>query len=154
LKGKRKPDGLWRYKFEVHSFRGSQRVAPDGTLVNRVIVSITQKRLVPFEEEATDPSKPAPATANYEEQVDDSKVEEELEDSDPTKFVFRGGCTLIFDLNSLQLKYVIKKLIDDSDGRLKRQRAYRTGEAGASLRATYFGQAQKNEPFALLHSDV
>jgi len=68
-------------------------------------------------------------------------------------FDFRGGCTLILDLHTLKLKYVVKKLIDDSDGRLTRQRAYRTGESGASLRATYFGrQAANNEPFALLHS--
>jgi hypothetical protein len=153
LKGKRKQDDLlWRYKFEVHSFRGAQRVAPDGTPVNRVIVSITQKRIVPLE--APDPSKATAATDDFEPEIEDSTVEEELEDSDPNTFVFRGGCTLIFDLNSLQLRYVIRKLVDDSDGRLKRQRAYRTGEAGASLRATYFGPAQKNEPFALLHSDV
>jgi len=114
--------------FEVHSFRGAQRVAPDGTPVNRVFVSITQKRKVSLEEGATGP-----------------KVE---------KFVFRGGCTLVFDLNTLQLKYLITKPIDNKDGRLTRQREYRTGEASASLRMTYFGRAEKTEPFALLHSDV
>jgi hypothetical protein len=75
---------------------------------------------------------------------------------DGETFDFRGGCTLILDLRTLKLKYVVKKLIDDSDGRLTMQRAYRTGEAGASLRATYFGrpgQNGNNEPFALLHSD-
>ena len=117
-----------KYTFEVHSFRGAQRVAPDGTPVNRVIVSITQKRTVPIEEEANDP--------------------------EAETFVFRGGCTLVFDLNSLQLKYVVKKLIDNSDGRLKRQREYRTSEGGMSLRATYFGPPEENEPFALLHSDT
>lgn len=116
-----------RYKFEVHSFRGAQRTAPDGTPVNRVIVSITQKRMVSVDEEETPTSE---------------------------KFAFRGGCTMVFDLESLKLKYVVKKLIDDSDGRLKRQRAYRTGEGGASLRATYFGPPEEAEPFALLHSDV
>jgi len=115
-----------KYMFEVHSFRGAQRVAPDGTPVNRVIVSITQKRKV--------------------------KLDETVPDSE--KFVFRGGCTLIFDLNTLQLKYLIKKPIDNHDGRLTRQRAYRTGDGSASLRMTYFGPPEKTEPFALLHSDV
>ena len=136
LKGELK-DGKWKYKLEVHSFRGAQRVARDGTPVNRVIVSITQKRIVPIE----------PG-------VDVSGVEEDADGCKPGTFVFRGGCTLVFDLSSMQLKYVVKKLIDDSDGRLKRQRAYRTSEGGASLRATYFGAQSENEPFALLHSDV
>jgi hypothetical protein len=58
---------------------------------------------------------------------------------------------LILDLQTLKLKYVVMKLIDDSDGRLTRQRAHRTGEAGASLRATYFGKPEQDiEPFALL----
>ncbi len=120
---------MGRYSFEVHSFRGAQRTAADGSPVNRVIVSITQKRIIPVEEGA------APA-------------------ADAETFSFRGGCTMVFDLNNLKLKYVVKKMIDDSDGRLKRQRAYRTGEGGASLRATYFGPPEEAEPFALLHSDV
>ena len=135
LKGELKDQ--WRYKFEVHSFRGALRVAPDGSQVNRVIVSITQKRVLPVE----------PGT-------DVSDVEEDAEDgSKPGTFIFRGGCTLVFDLNGLQLKYVVRKLIDDKE-RLKRQRDFRTGEGGASLRATYFGAQSQNEPFALLHSDV
>ena len=116
-----------RYSFEVHSFRGAQRIAPDGSAVNRVIVSITQNRKVPLDETAGAGSE---------------------------TFNFHGGCTMVFDLNSLQLKYVVKKLIDDSDGRLKRQRAYRTGEAGVSLRATYFGPPTAAEAFSLLHSEV
>jgi hypothetical protein len=106
-----------KFTFEVHSFRGAQRVGPTGNTLNEVVISLTQKR-----------------------EVDD--------------FEFRGGCTLILDLQTLKVKYVIKKLLDDSDGRLTRQRAYRTGEAGASLRATYFGKPEQDrEPFALLHSE-
>jgi hypothetical protein len=118
-----------KYTFECHSFRAAQRVGPDGNTVNEVIISLTQKRKVPFDDLV--PQNP-----------------------DAETFDFRGGCTLILDLHTLKLKYVVKKLIDDSDGRLTRQRAYRTGESGASLRATYFGrQTGNNEPFALLHGD-
>jgi hypothetical protein len=118
-----------KYTFEVHSFRGAQRIAPDGTPVNRVIVSITQARIVPLDD--TQSGNP-----------------------DAETFAFRGGCTMIFDLNSLQLKYVVKKLIDDSDDRLKRQRAYRSEGGDGSLRATYFGSFEDGEPFAMLHSEV
>ena len=103
-------------------------MGPNGKTVNEVIISLTQQRKVPLA-----------AAPNQE---------------DGETFDFRGGCTLILDLSTLKLKYVVKKLIDDSDGRMTRQRAYRTGEAGASLRATYFGRQTRNsEPFALLHSD-
>lgn len=121
--------GDQKYTFEVHSFRGAQRVGPDGNAVNQVIISLTQKRTVPLE----------PTNQNDE------------------TFEFRGGCTLILDLQNLKLKYVVKKLIDDSDERLTRQRAYRMGEGSSSLRATYFGKPGSNaevEPFALLHSEV
>ena len=130
-----KVDGLeavnGRYTFEVHAFRAAQRVSPDGNTLNEVIISLTQTRRVPMEEE-TDGQ------------------------SEADTFDFRGGCTMILDLHTLKLKYVVKKLIDNTDGRLTRQRAYRMSEAGASLRATYFGRPEQtgnSEPFALLHSD-
>lgn len=116
-----------KYSFEVHSFRAARRVGPDGEKVNEVIISITQRREVPLY-----PSNPEAGV-----------------------FDFRGGCTLILDLQTLRLKYVIKRSIDDS-ARLERQRAYRTGEAHASLRATYFGPQGGDggaEPFAMLHNE-
>lgn len=120
-----------KYSFEVHAFRAAQRVGPDGNTLNEVIISLTQRRTVALEEGANG----------------DARAE---------TFDFRGGCTMILDLQTLKLKYVVKKLIDNSDGRLTRQRAYRTGESTASLRATYFGKPElgaNSEPFALLHSD-
>jgi hypothetical protein len=146
----------WRYSFEVHSFRGTQRTAPDGSPVNRVIVSITQKRMVPLEEETAKEAAATEQTAQGAAQAgaQGAAAQAAPAAAEPEKFAFRGGCTMVFDLNSLKLKYVVKKMIDDSDGRLKRQRAYRTGEGGASLRATYFGPPEEAEPFALLHSDV
>ena len=121
-----------KYTFEVHSFRGAQRVGPDGNTLNEVIISLTQRRTVALEE---NPSSQGKAET----------------------FDFRGGCTMILDLQSLKLKYVVKKLIDNRDGRLTRQRTYRMGEGSASLRATYFGNPEQNgdgEPFAFLHTDL
>ncbi len=123
-----------KYSFEVHAFRGARRVGPDGNSLDEVIISVTQRRPVGLEGDLP----PAP--------------------DDPDAFDFRGGCTLILDLQTLRLKYVVRKLIDNSDERLTRQRAYRTGEEGrASLRAMYFGKSEltaNREPFSLLHSDV
>ena len=126
LKGLRAFNG--KYTFEVHSFRGAQRVGPDGDTVDEVVIALTQSRSVGLTEQ-----------------------------DDTQSFLFRGGCTLILDLKTLRLKYVVNKYIDNRDRRLDRQRAYRTGEAGASLRATYLGRPERddsNEPFALLHSDL
>jgi hypothetical protein len=123
-----------KYTFEVHSFRGARRVGPDGNALDEVIISLTQRRTIPLEA-----AQPTSSQADVE------------------TFDFRGGCTMILDLQSLKLKYVVKKLIDDSDGRLTRQRAYRTGEGATSLRATYFGKPEQNEggePFAFLHTDL
>ena len=70
-------------------------------------------------------------------------------------FTFRGGCTLILDLETLSLRYAIVKAIDDQP-RLNRQQEFLQSGLGLSLRATYFGpgSAFNDEPFALLHREV
>lgn len=118
-------DGKW--VFEIHSFRAVRRVGPDGNTLNQVIISITQKREVPLV--ASDPN---------------SRL-----------IKFRGGCTLILNLDDLTLHRVVKKSIDDEE-RLRSQREHMQKSAGNSLRATYFGAGSEsaiNEPFAFLHSD-
>jgi hypothetical protein len=119
-----------KYIFEIHLFREVHRVSPEGTILNQVIISITQKCLVPLDEQP--------------EKTGESET-----------FEFRGGCTMILDLRDLTLKRIIKKRIDDRD-RLNDQRRYRTSEVGSflSLRNTYFGNSNNNderEPFAFLH---
>jgi hypothetical protein len=122
-----------RYSFEIHSLRGTRRVGPEGEILNQVIISITQKRKLTLEE--------AVLPADLDE---------------APALNFRGGCTLIFDLQDLRLRYVIKKPIND-EKRLKRQREYRAGGAETTLRTTYFGNPNQdkgndgNEPFAFLH---
>ncbi|WP_315819275.1 hypothetical protein [Paraflavitalea speifideaquila] len=72
-------------------------------------------------------------------------------------FVFRGGCTLIFDLNyafskdNVKLKYIIRKDINDKE-RMKRQYRMLFNNNDFSLNATYFGTAYGNleaEPLPL-----
>ena len=136
-----------KYTFEVHSVRGARCIGPDGNSLNQVIISIMQKRIVPLDEK-----------------VDLMALSEDERKNEP-QFKFRGGCTLILDLEDLNLRYVIPKTIGDKinsqtnkfvepNERLKRQREYRTKGEETSLRATYFGKTENDEvkePFALLH---
>ncbi len=120
--------------FEVHSLRPARRVGPDGNLLNQVIISMTQRTEVSLFNEKTEKNgKKSNADFN-------------------PKFWFRGGCTLILDLNDLCLRYSITKPIDDKQ-RLDRQKNYRFNKTDASLRNTYFNRLDQdgNEPFALLH---
>ncbi|MBC7821208.1 MAG: hypothetical protein IAG10_30340 [Planctomycetaceae bacterium] len=122
------PSGLRRSKmtnrpvFEVHGLQEVRRAAPDGSLRNQVIVTITQKRDIPAEN-----GQPA--------------------------FKFRGGTTLIFDLDTLELKYCISKPIDD-EARLARQKAFLKDGLPPAIRAAFFGEgriANRFEPLAMLH---
>jgi hypothetical protein len=115
--------------FEIHSLRPARRVGPDGNTLNQLIISFVQTRDVPLEE------------------ADAGNGPKDLE-----LLKFRGGSTLILDLDTMRLRYAITKRIDDGS-RLKRFRAYtREIEAEGSLQATYFRTLRKlDEPFAMLH---
>ncbi|HET7461603.1 MAG TPA: hypothetical protein VFJ82_10150 [Longimicrobium sp.] len=129
-----------RPRFEVHSIRPAMRVGPDGDLLSEVVISITQARKVPMDPGAD------PSPAWYRSKGDQDG------DTEIPSFTFRGGCTLILDLESQQLRYAIVKRVD-SINRLRRQQTYRSGGALPGLRATYFGDALGGrEPFAFLHS--
>jgi hypothetical protein len=67
--------------------------------------------------------------------------------------IFRGGCTLVFDLDSLQLRYAVKKDIDDRV-RMVRQYRYEHGLMDDDDQ-TYFDSQTMNAmsgPFAFMHS--
>jgi hypothetical protein len=72
----------------------------------------------------------------------------------PEEFTFRGGCTLILNLEDLTLRYVVNTKRIDDPIRLERHRNYRTELNRQSLRATYFGTSRTNEPFAFLHRET
>lgn len=110
--------------FEVASVFPAQRVGVDANLLNQFILSINQTRRVPL-----DPNKP-----------------------DGPKVYFRGGCTLILDLDTFELSYRIVKRINDQE-RLDRQRQYMQDSNDGSLRAVYFDPFHNKayQPFALLH---
>lgn len=116
-----------------------------------MIISLTQGRKIPYDRE----------------KLWDGMTSEE-QDAEPF-FKFRGGCTLILNLQDLTLRYAIVKDLEDRSARrpggrydeeaenrrLSEQRDFRMGEQSqTSLRATYFGDGTLGpgaEPFAMLH---
>ena len=85
---------------ELHSLRLHHKIGPDGNLQNQIIMTLMQRCTVMV----TENSKGIRTYKPYKK----SKANDELE-----RFTFRGGCTLIFDLNGLKLKHAISKPIFD-----------------------------------------
>jgi hypothetical protein len=127
---------------EVNSVRPAYRVGPNGHTAADLVVEINQQRYGYL-----DP--------RHQQKVDRG----ELKARDPD-FIFRGGTTLLIDLETARVRYVIYKRVG-SNNRLEAQRCYLANESpDHSLRATYFGDSRLRiyqegrenvEPFALLH---
>jgi len=64
---------------------------------------------------------------------------------------FRGGCTLIIDLESRTIRYVVRKRVDHEE-RFQQQEAFQMQMAQGSLSFNYVGnEAMRREPFAMMH---
>jgi len=127
---RRRPSG--QPKFEVYGSQPALRVGPGFHSLRQVVLSFVQTRRIEL---------PAGGSPGFE------------------SFLFRGGCTMILNLDPFELKYRIVKPVDDAE-RLQRQRQFISGAdgvAGSALRATYFRNewAQSSaEAFAILHGAV
>jgi hypothetical protein len=67
---------------------------------------------------------------------------------------YRGGCTLIIDLDTRKIRYCIRKRVANPD-RISGQQSFRMDAAGYALRENYFDQTITGyEPFAMLHRGV
>jgi hypothetical protein len=137
-------------RLEVHSVRPTNRIGPEGQTVTELVVEMTQRRRGYY-----DPDVQAAVDAG------------EIKPPRPD-FIFRGGCTLLIDPNTGNVRYSIYKRIR-SENRLDRMCRFLGGDKGPSLRATYIGDPYKAyfqrltarpavttegtapEPFALLH---
>lgn len=145
------PKGFYRDKegvptLEVHSARPARRIGPEEQTVTELVVEITQRRRGYYD-------------ADTQDKVDRGKIKAPKPD-----FIFRGGCTLLIDPDTAEVRYCIFKRIG-SKNRLDRMREFLTGDVSPSLRATYFGDPRQSyfkslaarrrglegEPFALLH---
>jgi hypothetical protein len=96
----------------------------------------------------------------YLEAERQKKVDRGEQKPDDPDFIFRGGVTLLLDLETARVRYAIYKRVR-SNNRLEVQRRYLADDStDHSLRATYFGDTRQRmylggneyaEPFALLH---
>jgi hypothetical protein len=136
------PGGLLREgarpTVEVHSVRLARRRTPSGEPVTDIVIELLQKRRGYF-----DPKK--------QEAVDKNGPK----DAGDFDFIFRGGCTLLVDPGTYEVRYAINKhILSEGPGRLERQRDFLRGE-GTDLRATYFGdparESAAREFFGNLH---
>jgi hypothetical protein len=128
-------------KYQVENLWLASRITPDDRLVNHVILTLVQKRGVRVhvnkDGEFSVKGYYAPSTRN----------------SPSDGFIFRGGCTLIFDLDRMQLKYAIKKDICDLV-RLEEQYKYVNGLSSPDP-SVYFNNktlAALSGPFSFMHS--
>jgi hypothetical protein len=123
--------------FEVHAVRPVRRIGPDERVIQQMIIEITQAR-----PEWLRPSNKRKPDA-------------------PPDFNFRGGATVIVDMETGGIRYIIRKPINDP-ARLKQHREFLNRDFGlnadaepdheAALRVCYFGRAgEQREPFAILH---
>jgi len=128
--------------YQVDNLWLASRITPDDRLVNHVIVTLLQKRGVKGH-----------MSKDGDFYIKGFFPPSEIRDH-ADGFIFRGGCTLIFDLDRLQLKYVIKKDIRDM-GRLEEQYKYINGFSTPDETSMYFNDktlAALSGPFAFMHS--
>jgi len=95
-------------------------------------------------------SPPAPVAAAEEGRVAPADRPPSRVEPPKPDFWFRGGCSLIIDRESGDIRFcVLKSVLDDR--RLRAQREFERTGALPSAAATYFGSRERN-PFALLHT--
>lgn len=91
---------------EIHSLRILNRVGPDGNMLNQIVMTLSQRCTVYVYDH--------PKTG---ETIFEPVLHRLKKHTSENTFTFRGGCTLIFDLNTLTLKHAIRKPIQDLDYR-------------------------------------
>jgi hypothetical protein len=93
-------------KIEVHSVRPARRQGPDGQTLTDLVIEVTQKR------------------RGYLEPALQDEVDRQPVDPPPQEdFWFRGGCTLLVDLEHREVRYLICKDIESRE-RLDAHRAF------------------------------
>lgn len=127
---------------EVHSVRTARRPVEGGGTKLDLVMELVQRRRGYFTPERQAEAEALP--------LDSPRFWDEKDLRQD--FKFRGGCTLLIDGETGEIRYCVLKSIR-SETRLARQRAFATGRE-TSLRATYSPadpHAAIREPFALLH---
>ncbi len=128
--------------YSIENLWLASRITPNDKIVNHVIITMGQKRGVNAYIDANGDFK----IKNY--------YQPEFAKDNKGGFIFRGGCTLIFDLDTMKLKYAIKKDINDIK-RMEQQYRYSKGMFDGDAAFTYFDDktlAGLSGPFAFMHS--
>ncbi len=125
----------------------ANRVTPDGSIVNHVVITLVQKRGVRFH---VNPDTQEVSVDERSFFVPDKISREKWGEN---HIIFRGGCTLVFDLDTLRLRYAVKKDVNDRE-RMIRQFKFERGLLG-DVSDIYFDSKEMNAlagPFAFMHS--
>ena len=135
---------------EIHSLRIHNRTGPNGTVQNQIIMTLAQRCKVAVTENEKG--------KKLFEPFRNTKAHKEGE-----SMLFRGGCTLIFDLDDLTLKHAITKPIFDmkhakrggkkrlkyNEMRLEMQ--YRCQSGDLADKMGFASPIYTSEPFAIIH---
>ena len=138
-------------KFEVHSVRPCCRIGPDGQQCIDLVAEIVQRRAGYF-----DPDVQKKVDDGHDGKPwlflpgDQDRSKSKVAPPKPD-FWFQGGCTLLINPESGEIRYCVTKCVRDDD-RLARQREFAQTGAIPSAAMTYFGGRERN-PFALVHTD-
>jgi hypothetical protein len=142
--------------FQIQNLRLVARVGPGNTQINQVVFSILQTSSVKMVK-----GQPHFYLFKKLEATKDGNIPEKVPDD---YFQLRGGCTLIFDLDTLTLRYSISKPLLDLEvfasthkpainmTRLKRLIDFKQQDMDNAF-AAYFSDSANRimEPFAFLH---
>jgi hypothetical protein len=123
--------------FEIHSLRPCTRIGPDGQERLDILVAIVQRRMAFFDKERQE---------NLERKVKAGNVKWHTVQPD---YFFCGGATVIIDPSTGEVRFTIRKRVDDNN-RLEEERAFRLDAAIAADQSIYF-DAPYDNPFARLH---
>lgn len=129
--------------YAVENLWLASRITPNDKIVNHVIITLGQKRGLKVE---IGPDGELNIKGYFQ-----PGSKEKLEKGE---FIFRGGATLIFDLDTMKLKYAIKKDVNDLK-RVEHQFRYTNGMFDTNGAATYFDDttlAGIAGPFAFMHT--
>lgn len=137
-----------RPKFDVNSIRPCCRIGPDGQQRVDLVAEVVQRRAGYFDENVQ--ARVDEATKPWLFAADEQDPKKPRVAAPPPDFWFRGGCSLIIDPESGNIRYCVAKSVLD-DQRLAAQREFERTGAIPSTAVTYFGIHDRN-PFALLHS--
>jgi hypothetical protein len=105
---------------EIHSLKLNCRVGPDGNALNQIVLTLGQRCHVK-------------ATQGRDDQMVFTPVLKKSEFGKENVFVFRAGCTMIFDLDDLSLKHVISKPLFRANASLSAGRKLELNDSRLSI---------------------